>query len=330
VSRLVHRSLLLAAAVAGLAAVPAGPAAAEGPIGGAGSPGNGTYVAYVEVTGSGVGPGGSLAGPPVSSGGGRVVVPSPCGYQRGETQQEVEAAYLEMAKGDEEWAKHLLLDMAHKMNSLSLYSLPNSTLKAQLQYDNWGKEGVWYDSLCDSSVGNFDYQDYVYNTAPPVLVNGGPAPVAEGPPDPEFLHDIAVRAMTLPDPAVQLVQPSTVVRLDTYVWVRPDDVRQREVTASAGGLSVTVTASAASAWFSSTGAPTVTCGPVAARTPACALVFARSSGQEPGQRWTITGHVDWTATSTAGLPVPGAQMDSAPQGIAVLEVQTVSGGSGGR
>ena len=86
--KLVRRvTTVLSTAVAMAAAVAVGVpglAAAEGS-GGADSPSNGTYRAYVEITGSGVGPGGDLAGPPVS-GSGRVVVPSPCGYQRGETQ----------------------------------------------------------------------------------------------------------------------------------------------------------------------------------------------------------------------------------------------------
>jgi hypothetical protein len=328
-------SLVLAAGVAALATAvtAAAPASAEGPGGGgggggAGSPSNGRYVAWVQISGNGAGSGGDLAGPPVSSsgGGGRVSVPSPCGYSRGETQQSIEAAYIEMAKGDVEYAKQLLLGMANKMDSLSQYTMPSSTLKAKLQYENWGKTGVWYDSLCDASVSDADFREYVYNVAPPVLTDGGPPPPPPLIADPQLLHDIAVRAMTLPDPAVQVVNPRTVVRLDTYVWVRPDDTGQRTVTAAVPGLSVTVTATAQSVSFTTTGAPSIDCGVVKAATPSCALTWTRSSGRAPGQQFGIVGHVDWTATATDGIPVPGAQMDSAPLGITVLEVQTVNGG----
>jgi hypothetical protein len=317
-----------AAVGAALAVAPAAPAAAEGPGGGASSPSNGTYVAWVEVTGTGVGSGGDLAGPPVSSGGGRVTVPSPCGYQRGDTQQAVEQAYLDANGGDVERAKAALLNDANRMRGTSgYYSLPNSTLKAKLQYDNWGKPGVWYDSLCDASISNSAYQQYVYTVAPPVLVNGGPPPIAQGPPDPRFLHDIAVRAMTLPDPQVQLVNDRTVVRLDTYVWVRPGDIGARYVAASAGGLTVRVDATAQRVWFTSTGARAANCGLVAAQTPACALLYEVSSARAPGQQFSILGHVAWTATSSAGFPVPGAEMVSPARGITVREVQTLNTGS---
>lgn len=322
-----RRALVLAAGVA-VAAVAAtsSPAAAEGPGGGASGDGQGKYVAYVEISGNGAGSGGDLAGPPVSSGGGggRVTVPSPCGYQRGETQQEVEAAYLEQAGGDVERAKQMLLQMSSKLNTLSTW-MPNSELKAKLQAENWGKTGVWYDSLCDSSVNDADFRDYVFNVAPPVLTDGGPPPPPPLIADPQLLHDIAVRAMTLPDPAVQVVNPLTVVRLATYVWVRPDDTAQRSVTASVPGASVTVTADAQGVDFSTTGAPTASCGTVEAATPDCALTWTQSSARAAGQQFSIVAHVNWAARATDGIPVPGATMDSPAFGITVREVQTVNG-----
>src|SRR4051812_31560548 len=82
--------------------LPAGPAAAEGaggPSTSAGSPSNGTYAARVSVTGTGVGRGGDLKGPPVHGGGGSTVIhDSPCGYIAVGTQEDAEQAYLEMAK----------------------------------------------------------------------------------------------------------------------------------------------------------------------------------------------------------------------------------------
>jgi hypothetical protein len=211
------------------------------------------------------------------------------------------------------------------MDSVGKYSLPNSTLKAKLQYENWGKTGVWYDSICDASVSNGEYVDYVYNIAPPVLTNGGPPPIPWLIPDPPLLHDIAVRAMTLPDPAVQVVNPVTVVRLDTYVWVRPDDLAQRTVTASVPGAAVTVTADAQDTSFTTTGAPAANCGLVKAATPACALTWTQSSARAPGQKFAIVAHVNWTAAASDGIPVPGATMDSPAYGITVREVQAVNG-----
>jgi len=306
-------------------ALPAGPASADG-YGGSGD-GQGSYVVGVSVTGSGAGSGGSLAGPPVS--GGRVSVPSPCGYQSNATQQEIEAAY----GGDKQRAQEYL-NQTKSVSSDSPVSIP----WGQGVIDNWGKQGTWYLPGCDPGSGMFD--KFTAENKP-VLVGPG---AAAGPPvpqvDPKFLEDIAIRAMTLPQPGIgynpkDSAGGQTFPRIPggTWVWVTPEMAAgaTRDVTASAGGISATVVATFDGATFTSSGGTTtgsVSCpdGGKAYKqgtVSSCVLEYVTSSGSGS---YTVTAEAVWSATvsSPAGSrAIEGARM-TGQIALKVGEIQTAN------
>src|SRR4051794_2083150 len=170
-------AVLLAAPVA---------ASAEGPDGAsAGSPATGKYTAYVTVSGNGVGRGGDLGVPPVSHGGGRVTVPSPCGYEKGIRQEELEALQEKYYPNGN--AREVLAGEANKLDN---FDYPTDAAIARAQAAAWGKTGTWYVSQCDfdaEGIGLQEYRDYFFANPPVLVPDGTPAPVAAAPADPEFL-----------------------------------------------------------------------------------------------------------------------------------------------
>ena len=128
------------------------------------------------------------------------------------------------------------------------------------------------------------------------------------------------------------------VNLTTWMWIDPADWAPISVTAAAGGNSVTVTATPQQ--FSVTGLPAgsttdTTCANggrtyFARATDAdtdCWIKFSKSSGGEPGQKWTFTISLAWHVTAV-GAPLTGDDVltTSTDQSLAVWEVQTVNGG----
>ena len=324
-----RRGMAVAAgAVAVLLAAPA-TAAAEGPDGpSAGSPATGTYTAYVSVSGNGVGRGGDLGVPPVGGGGGgRVAVPSPCGYEKGIRQEELQALQEEYYPNGN--AREVL---AGEANKLDHFDYPTDAAVARAQAGAWGQEGTWYISRCDfdaEGIGIPEFREFFFDNPPVLVPDGAPAPQADAPADPEFLLRVAQGAMTLPTPTAQVVRPETVVRLDTWVWVAPAAVGTRSVTASVPTMQVTVTATSVGSRFTSTGAPPVDCAGAGHPGDAgCALTYQRSSGGAPGQQFGIVAATVWQAAASGAVTrqLPGATMAGPPVPITVREVQTVNGG----
>jgi len=320
---------VLAAAAGAMAMLLAAPAtaAAEGPDGpSAGSPATGTYTAYVTVSGSGVGSGGDLGVAPVSGGGGRVAVPSPCGYEQGIRQEELEALQEKYYPNGN--AREVLAGEANKLDN---FDHPTDAAVARAQAGAWGQQGTWYISRCDfdaEGIGIEEYRDYFFANPPVLVPDGAPAPQADAPADPEFLLRVAQGAMTLPRPTAQVVRPETVVRLGTWVWVMPGDIGTRTVTASVPTMQVTVTATSVGPRFTSTGAPPVDCaGAGHPGDPGCALTYQRSSGGAPGQQFGIVASTVWEAAASGAVTqqLPGATMVGPPVPITVREVQTVNG-----
>lgn len=315
-----------AAAAAMLLAAPA-TAAAEGPDGpSAGSPATGRYTAYVTVSGNGVGRGGDLGTPPVSRGGGRVAVPSPCGYEKGMRQEELQALQERYYPNGN--AREVLDGEANKLDH---FDYPTDAALARAQAGAWGQQGTWYVSQCDfdaAGIGVPEYREYFFANPPVLVPDGAPPPQADAPADPEFLLRVAQGAMTLPTPTAQVARPETVVRLDTWVWVPADAVGTRTVTASVPSMQVTVTATSVGSRFDSTGAAGVDCvGAGHPGDPDCALTFQRSSAGAPGQQFGIVASTVWEAAASGAVtrPLPGATMSGPPVGITVREVQTVNG-----
>lgn len=321
---------VLAAAAGTVALLLAAPAtaSAEGPDGpSAGSPSAGKYTAYVTVNGNGVGRGGDLGVPPVSRGGGRVAVPSPCGYEKSIRQEYLQKLQEETYPNGN--AREVLDGEANKLDN---FDYPTDAAVARAQAAAWGKSGTWYVSRCDfdaEGIGIPEYREYFFANPPVLVPDGTPPPIAYAPADPEFLLQVAQGAMTLPDPTAVVVRPQTVVRLDTWVWVAPADIETRTVVAAVPTMQVTVTATNTGSRFTSTGAAPVDCAGAGHPTdPSCALVYLRSSGQAPGQQFGIVASTLWRAEASGALTrqLPGATMVGPAVPITVREVQTVNGG----
>lgn len=315
------RAVLAAAALVLLAPATA---VAEGPDGGgASSPSAGKYTAYVSVTGNGVGRGGDLGVPPVGQGGGRVAVPSPCGYEKGIRQEELQALQEKYYPNGN--AREVLDGEANKLDN---FDHPTEAALARAQAGAWGQSGTWYVSQCDFDAEGIDipeYREFFFDNPPVLVPDGSPPPQADAPADPEFLLQVAQGAMTLPTPTAAVVRPETVVRLDTWVWVDAAAIGTRTVTAAVPTMQVTVTATHQGTRFSSDGAATVACaGAGHPADPVCALTYTRSSGRAPGQQFGIVASTTWQAAATGAVTraLPGATMVGPAVPITVREVQT--------
>jgi len=310
-----------------LLAVPAGPAAADSASGQ--TNGGGSYVVQVNISGNGAGSGGSLTGGDgVSSGGGSVSVPSPCGYGAATTQQSIES----MVGGDKE--KYASQQPNYGPNGAGAF--PVSVAWRQAILANWGKQGTWYLPECDSGAQGKLTQFVADN--PPVLSGGGPPPQPQNI-DPKFLEDIAIKAMTLPTPTVgfnpKASGPSqTFVNLGggTWFWSSwPGPRNERVVTASLGAVSATAVATFNGTTFTTSGGAktgSVSCpdgGKPYSRgaSSSCILEYIRSSGSGS---YTVTAASRWSATVTSTgngtRGIQGATM-SGQTSVKVGEIQAV-------
>lgn len=318
-----RRLLAITAAMAAsglLVGLPAGPAAADSASGEA--TGGGSYSVQVSVTGSGVGSGGSLGQGAVGSSGGSVSVSSPCGYEARDSQQALEKAY-----GSKEDA----------MKVAALWGNKQITSWMKGVVANWGKSGTWYTPSCDGNAsgwGNF------FDNNMPVLVGPGGAAAPPTPKlPPEFLEEIAIKAMTLPTPGIghnpSVGGTKTYVNIPggTWFWVTPrmGVGTTRSVTASAAGASATVVATFNGTTFTSSGgaAPNSKLCPDGGKpytrgaTSSCFLSYVISSGRGA---YTVTASSAWSAQvssarGTRGLP--GATM-TGTKSVRVGEIQTVN------
>jgi hypothetical protein len=312
-----------ALAVGGLFAS-ASPASADDIGGGATANGGGKYTVNVTITGSGAGHGGSLAGPPVSSG--APSVPSHCGYDKTiVTQQDLEALY----HGDKAAAEKA---MREGLNHDQAINGRNDVSQAWVDGElaNWGKTGTWYVPQCDTTKDENGLFAFAARNPPFLSVDGNPPRVTWIPP--QDLVEIAWRAMTLPDVTIghdPVGNNPTYVNFNTFVWLA-DGVGKvgdyREVTASIGAEAATVRADSQSVTFATDDGASVSCAS-GGTAKDCALKFTHV-----GQARTITGTVNWTARTTQ-IPAganPMGPVDQAMVGqvtMTVQQIQTVNGGN---
>lgn len=167
---------------------------------------------------------------------------------------------------------------------------------------------------------------------------GGPIWVAGAPPviSPEVLARQARARLDLPDVVIR-VNPSgdQLVGLPTWLFLDPASWRAQSATASAPGISVTVTARPTQAVWSMGNGDSVVChGPgtpwrtgmdPAAASPDCGYRYLRSSAAAPSGSFTVTVTVSWQVTWSGagqGGTVPGLTTTAAVQ-VRVTESQAV-------
>lgn len=200
-------------------------------------------------------------------------------------------------------------------------------------------KGYWWVGSCSGE--NYDGDDFTDYAAewfaenPPVYIEEGePEPVPPIPP--ETLMQVAYDAMTLPDPEVgwnpkRSGDGATLVNVDTWLWLE-DGLVELEVNAEAGDNHARVEATLGSMNFSAPNAAPVSCSgtgvewsPGASSTD-CALVFERSSANQPGQVSRVSAESQWDIEWFANGEPRGAldpQTTTATFDVPVAEVQTV-------
>lgn len=201
-------------------------------------------------------------------------------------------------------------------------------------------KGYWWLGRC--SDRNYEGDDWVdYSTEwweqnPPLYIEEGePEPVPPIPP--ETLMQVAYDAMELPDPDIgwnpsRAGDGATFVNLDTWMWLN-DGLVELEVNAEAGDNVARVEADLGSMNYSAPNAAPVSCSGTGVEwsedaSTDCALVFERSSANQPGGVSRVLAESQWDIEWFANDEPQGdldPQTTTATFDIPVAEVQTVVG-----
>ena len=277
------------------------------------------HTVTVTVSGSFVG-GGSDGSP----GGGTtsVSVPSPCWYDQGFSGAE----YADYVDSGQQAASE------HHHGDVQEPTYPG--------YEKHKKDqdGHWYGGACSSETfgddldGFFKYADKWFAGHKTIWVPGGQQPPTP-PVPPEILLMAAQKALTLPEPTFDYNPKengaASLVNLDTWFWL-DKDIDTGDVTASAGGNSVTVTATRESVSFTAPTAGSVSCADGGTEwsngaSSNCVLYFRQASAGTPvtsTARWGLS----WTANGAPRGNLPGITA-SQTDDVKVIEVQSVVNGA---
>lgn len=155
--------------------------------------------------------------------------------------------------------------------------------------------------------------------------------------DPAVLAAQARESIPIPDPVIGF-SPSeggeTYAQLNTWLWVDEGWWQERTATASAGGVTATVTASPSqSSWTTGDGSTTTCTGPGVAWRPGmaedatnCSHTYRRSSASEPNGSFTVTVavgfNVTWTSNVGPGGTLAGVTR-TASRPVRVGEIQAL-------
>jgi hypothetical protein len=169
-----------------------------------------------------------------------------------------------------------------------------------------------------------------------------PAGSPGGPPvNPVELAQDALQRTPLPEPQIAMSpDPSIpqVVNLVTFLWLPADQWTPRTASASAGGVTSTVTATPARVVWDMGQGDTVVCNgpgvpyvpslPDAAQPSDCRFTYRRSSAGQPGQAFTVTATVEWETTwavsGAAGGGSLGTVERSSSISVRVAEIQVLN------
>jgi hypothetical protein len=158
-------------------------------------------------------------------------------------------------------------------------------------------------------------------------------------PDPEELLARAQDELRLPSPAIAMSPPGEqVVHVASWLWLDGDIWRDRTRSASAGGVTASVTAAPIRTLWNMGNGEVVTCNgpgePYAAGrgnadgSSSCSYTYRNSSAGRPGNTYPVTATIEWdlswTVTgATGGGPLPGLTT-STSTAVPVGEVQALN------
>lgn len=174
----------------------------------------------------------------------------------------------------------------------------------------------------------------------PARAQGSPPPS----PDPLQLAVEALERTPLPEPEITMAPSSDIpqlVNLPTFLWLPEEQWESRSVSASAGGVTSTVTAMPTRVvWDMGQGDEVVCEGPGRPYVPDlpddrqpsdCDFTYPASSAGEPGQAFTVTATVQWETTWTvegaAGGGSLGLATTSSATAVRVAELQSLNVGA---
>ena len=156
--------------------------------------------------------------------------------------------------------------------------------------------------------------------------------------DPRALAERAAAALRLPAPLIRTSPAGDhITQLPSWLWISAEQWEPRQVAASAGPVTSTVTATPASVTWDMGNGDRIACdGPGRpyqerfAGTPEatdCRYTYRHSSANQPGAAYDLTATINWdltwTATGAAGGGDLGTVPMSATQPVRVSEVQAL-------
>lgn len=199
--------------------------------------------------------------------------------------------------------------------------------------------GGWYWQTCggqtmDKPNGSFDIGAIFLPAGSP----GGP------PVDPAALAQQALQHTPLPTPQIGMAPDPSIpqlVNLATFLWIPAAQWQPQTASASAGGVTSTVTARPERVIWDMGQGDSVTCdGPGAPYDPSlsddaqpsdCRFTYPASSASAPGQTFTVTAtvewHATWTASGAAGGGDLGISQQSSTTAVRVAELQALNSSS---
>lgn len=171
---------------------------------------------------------------------------------------------------------------------------------------------------------------------------GGAGPVAPPPPSPGELAQQAAQQTPLPAPAVELSPRPPIpllVTMPTFLWIDPGQWVPVTASASAAGVTSTVTATPSRVVWDMGNGESVSCaGPGAAYSPAlpddqqpsdCKYSYPRSSAGARSQTFTLKAtlefDVTWVAVGAPGGGSLGTARRSTTTPVQVAEIQVLNG-----
>ncbi|MDQ6839167.1 MAG: hypothetical protein M3137_12765 [Actinomycetota bacterium] len=199
--------------------------------------------------------------------------------------------------------------------------------------------GGWYYIFCGGAVqGHGPGSNGIVAHFFPAGSPGGP------PVDPAALAQQALQHTPLPTPQIGMAPDPSIpqlVNLATFLWIPAGQWQPQTASASAGGVTSTVTATPESVTWNMGQGGSVTCDgpgapydpslPDAAQPSDCKFTYPASSARAPGQTFTVTATVKWHATWTASGAVGGGDLGisqrSSSTAVRVAELQALNSSS---
>lgn len=185
--------------------------------------------------------------------------------------------------------------------------------------------GAWYRKIC-----------YGANGLSSAIVIWIPARV-----DPLQLARQALDQVPVPQPGVNMNPPAgrgQVVNVQSWLWINQDQWQPVTASASAGGITVTTTATPDHIEWNMGNGDTIVCaGPgtpydpnrsAASQSTSCSYTYRHSSAGQPGDHYvlaaTVVYRVEWTATGVAAGGVLGPITQTSTMNVRVAEIQALN------